>query len=75
MNGETIVPDKVYTIATNNYIIGHIDRFLGLNIDDVTVEDTGIIGRDILVKAVAKQKVINSTTGGRLIFTTEGTGK
>ncbi|MCK4715318.1 MAG: hypothetical protein KAT54_00790, partial [Candidatus Marinimicrobia bacterium] len=61
----------VYTIATNNYIIGHADRFWGLNIDDITVEDTGIIGRDILVKAVAKQKVINSATGGRLIFTTD----
>jgi len=75
VNGEPIVSDKVYTIATNNYIIGHIDRFLGLNIDDVAVEDTGIIGRDILIKAVAKQKVINSATGGRLIFETDGTGK
>ena len=71
VNGEPIVSDKVYTIATNNYIIGHIERFLGLNINDIAVEDTGIIGRDILVRAVAKQKVINSTTGGRLIFTTE----
>ena len=75
VHGEPIVSDKVYTIATNNYIIGHIDRFLGLHIDDVTVEDTGIIGRDILIKAVAKQKVINSATGGRLIFETDGTGK
>ncbi|MBU4444004.1 bifunctional metallophosphatase/5'-nucleotidase [bacterium] len=75
VNGEPIVSDKVYSIATNNYIIGHIDRFLGLNIDDITVKDTGIIGRDILVKAVAKQKVINSATGGRLIFTTDKAGK
>ncbi|MCD6441106.1 MAG: bifunctional metallophosphatase/5'-nucleotidase [Candidatus Marinimicrobia bacterium] len=69
VNGNPIIPDKIYTIATNNYILGHIKRFFGLSEKDVLVEDTGVIGRDILLLAVKKQKIIDSKIEGRLIFT------
>ncbi|MBU1633631.1 5'-nucleotidase C-terminal domain-containing protein, partial [bacterium] len=68
VNGEAIVPQKQYTIATNNYIVGHIDRFFGLSESDVIIKDTGIVGRDILLKAAEEQRVINSNTDGRLII-------
>ncbi len=68
VNGEPIEPEKVYTIATNNYIVGQIDRFFGLNANDVVIEDTGVIGRDILVTAAEKQGIIDSRIDGRLII-------
>jgi len=68
VNGEPIEPEKVYTIATNNYIVGQIDRFFGLNANDVVIEDTGVIGRDILVIAAEKQGIIDSRIDGRLII-------
>jgi 2',3'-cyclic-nucleotide 2'-phosphodiesterase (5'-nucleotidase family) len=69
VNGNPIIPDKIYTIATNNYILGHIERFFGLSEKDVLVEDTGVIGRDILLLAVKKQKIIDTKIEGRLVFT------
>jgi len=68
VNGAAIIPEKQYTIATNNYIVGHIDRFFGLTESDVIIKDTGIVGRDILLEAAEKQNVINSNTDGRLII-------
>ena len=68
IGGQPIFPDSVYTIATNNYKMGHIDRFFGLSAADVVFEDTGIIGRDILITAVEKQGIINSKIDGRLII-------
>jgi len=68
VNGEAIVSQKQYVIATNNYIVGHIDRFFGLTESDVTIKDTGVVGRDVLLEAAEKQKVINSITDGRLVI-------
>jgi 2',3'-cyclic-nucleotide 2'-phosphodiesterase (5'-nucleotidase family) len=68
VRGKPIAADSVYTLATNNYVVGHIDRFFGLSSTDVGVTDTGIIGRDILIEAVEKQGVIDSRTDGRLFI-------
>lgn len=68
VNGEPIDPQKLYTIATNNYVVGHIDRFFGLSEADVKIEDTGVIGRDILLQAAEAQQIIDTKTDGRLII-------
>ncbi len=68
VNSQPIDPQREYVIATNNYIVGHIERFFGLSAEDVKIRDTGIIGRDVLIKAVETQPLIDSRIDGRLII-------
>ncbi|HDP67772.1 MAG TPA: bifunctional metallophosphatase/5'-nucleotidase [Candidatus Marinimicrobia bacterium] len=68
VNGEPIDLQQKYVIATNNYIVGHIDRFFGLSAEDVEIHDTGIIGRDVLIQTVEEQPIVDSRTDGRLII-------
>ncbi len=65
VNQKPIKEDQFYTIATNNYVIGHSARFWGIENDEMELKTTGVIGRDVLVKAIRKEKVISDETDGR----------
>ncbi len=67
VNEQTIQPEKTYTIATNNYITGHMDRFFGLTPTEVKLDTTGIMVRSLLIEAVQQQGKIRSETENRLI--------
>jgi len=67
VNRKPIDPTKIYTIATNNFIIGQFERFFGLKPDDVNIRHTPIIGRDILIEAVQNKPVIQYEIDGRIV--------
>ncbi|MFA4839112.1 MAG: bifunctional UDP-sugar hydrolase/5'-nucleotidase [Candidatus Neomarinimicrobiota bacterium] len=67
VNGKPIDPMKIYTIATNNFIIGQFERFFGLKPEAVDIRHTPVIGRDVLIDAVQKQPIIQSETDGRIV--------
>ncbi|MCD6100983.1 MAG: bifunctional metallophosphatase/5'-nucleotidase [Candidatus Marinimicrobia bacterium] len=69
VNGRKIKNKKQYTIATNSFVLGHINRFFGLSPEEVEIIHTNKILRDILIKAVRKEKVIKSKIEGRIIIT------
>ena len=66
--GQPIDPQQTYSIATNNYITANLKRFFGLDPSEVKVEDSGLICRDVLVKAAEQQKRIDSKVDGRLVL-------
>jgi 5'-nucleotidase/UDP-sugar diphosphatase len=66
--GQQIDPKRIYSIATNNYITANIGRFFGLDPDAVKIKDSGLICRDVLVKAAEQQKRIDSKVDGRLVL-------
>lgn len=68
VHDQAIDPNRRYSIATNNYVVGHLQRFLGLSPEEVEIKQTGIIGRDVLIEAIEKQKTIRSDIENRLVI-------
>lgn len=64
VNKKWVIPWKKYTIATNNYVGEQMEKYLGLSPRDV--KDLGIVDRDLFIKAVKDQKVIDSKVEGRI---------
>ena len=65
---EKLIDENIiYTIATNNYIMSHSQRFLGIDPETLEIKDTNYIGRDVLLEAVRKQKIISGEIEDRLI--------
>ena len=59
VGGKDIDLNKRYTIATNNYLGTQIKKFFGEIEEEIKVEDTNIIDRDMIIEAIEKQKEIN----------------
>jgi len=68
--GQAVDENRVYTLVTNNFVIGQFERFFGLSPSVVKITPTNIVGRDILVEAVMAQKVIDSRTEKRIVEVT-----
>ena len=69
VNGEALAEDKLYTIATNNYVGQQFEKFFGEVSEKPEIKDTNIIDRDLLIDEVKEQKVINSIRENRVINT------
>ena len=67
VGGEDVVDDKVYSIATNNYVGSQFNKYFGKVDEDFIVRDSNIIDRDLLIEAVEEQKVINQPLERRII--------
>lgn len=67
VNGQKVDNDREYTIATNNYITGHAERFFGRPVSELDIKHTGIIGRDILLQDVQEKGVISGHKENRII--------
>ncbi|MEA3501114.1 MAG: bifunctional UDP-sugar hydrolase/5'-nucleotidase [Candidatus Marinimicrobia bacterium] len=66
VNGKKIDPNKKYSIVTNNYVFDHMKGYFGF-IPNNHIE-TGLIDRNVFIKAVKEQKVIDSKVEGRIVF-------
>jgi len=67
INGQKVDDDQFYTIAINNYIVGHAKRFFGISADKLQIRYTGIIGRDVLIKDVKEADTIKSKVENRIV--------
>lgn len=67
VNGKAIEDNGTYSIVTNNYVGSQFLKFFGVVSEDITVKDTGMIDRDVIIDAVEKQKVINSVKEDRIV--------
>lgn len=67
VNGESIDPDRRYSIVTNNYVAGHVKDLLGLNDERITLVDTGIVDRDVIIERVINEREVVSRVEGRVI--------
>jgi len=66
-DGQDIDDNKIYTISTNNYLGGQFKKYYGDVGEEIVLEDTNIIDRDVMIDAVEEQKVIEGTVENRLI--------
>ena len=60
VNGEEISDSKNYTVATNNYVGTQLKKYFGEQQEKITIYDTNIIDRDLMIEAVINQKNINT---------------
>jgi 5'-nucleotidase/UDP-sugar diphosphatase len=67
INGKEVEDIQTYSIATNNYVGSQFLKFFGVVSEDITIKDTGMIDRDVIIDAVEKQKVINSVKEDRIV--------
>jgi len=66
-DGSEIDDNKIYTISTNNYLGGQFKKYYGDVGEEIILEDTNVIDRDVMIEAVEEQKVIEGTIENRLI--------
>jgi len=64
IHGKWVIPWKKYTVATNNYVGEQLEKYLGIS--DREVKNLGILDRDLFLKAVRDQKIIDSKIEGRI---------
>lgn len=64
IDGKWVIPWKKYTVATNNYVGEQLEKYLGLS--DRDIKNLEILDRDLFLKAVRDQKIINSKVEGRI---------
>ncbi|MDQ3020359.1 MAG: bifunctional metallophosphatase/5'-nucleotidase [Bacteroidota bacterium] len=63
---EEIDGNKIYTIASTNYVGSQFKKYFGDISEEIIINDTNIIDRDLLIEAVENQKDINSILEKRI---------
>jgi 5'-nucleotidase/UDP-sugar diphosphatase len=72
VNGSEVEDDKMYTIATNNFVGEQFLKFFGQVSENIHIKDTGMIDRDAIIDVVEKQKDINSVLENRIVDLSKG---
>lgn len=62
-----VADDRMYTIATNNYVLSQFKKFFGEIPETITPKDTGWNDRDLIIEVVKEMKVINSVVEKRVV--------
>ncbi len=60
VNGVDADDSSIYSVSTNNYVGSQFKKYFGEVSEEIKIEDTNIIDRDLLIEAVEDQKIINS---------------
>lgn len=58
ISGMPVDPDIKYRAVTISYIIGHFKEYLGLELGNRYIYDTGILDRDLLIEAARSDSLI-----------------
>lgn len=67
-SGDAAIDDeRTYTFITNNFIVGHLQKYFGLEKSEVRIESTGVTDRDLFIRAIREQGEVESYTEGRVV--------
>jgi len=67
VGGQPVDDTRIYSIATNSYVAGHLHDLFGLPEKEIQVEYIGKVDRDVFIDAVKQQKTIHSQAEGRIV--------
>ena len=67
VGGKPVEMDTRYSIATNNYVAGHLNVLHGLDENSITVTDLDVLARDILIDYIMRQRTVTSSIEGRIV--------
>jgi 2',3'-cyclic-nucleotide 2'-phosphodiesterase (5'-nucleotidase family) len=60
VNGTGIDENRMYSISTNNYVGAQFVKYFGDVSEKITITDTNIIDRDLIIEAIEEAKNINA---------------
>jgi 5'-nucleotidase/UDP-sugar diphosphatase len=64
--GKLIHPEQVFTVVSNNYLVGQAkDKYFGFSIDEI--EDTGLLINQALIGWLEEHKVLDYRIEGRIV--------
>ncbi len=67
VGGKPLDENKIYSIATNNWVADHLYDLFGIPQNSINVKNLNVVDRDVFIEAVKRQKVIKSEVEGRII--------
>lgn len=67
VKGKPVEDTKIYSVCTNNFLVGIFEEAFGFPADDRKMKSLNEIDRDIFIKAVKQQKEISSKIEGRIV--------
>jgi 2',3'-cyclic-nucleotide 2'-phosphodiesterase (5'-nucleotidase family) len=64
--GKVLHPDKVYTVVSNNYLVGQAeDKYFGFAVKEP--QNTGILINQVLIAWLEKHKLLDYEAEGRIV--------
>ena len=64
--GKVLLPENVYKIVSNNYLVGHAgDKYFGFPVDDP--QDTGLLMTEAMIEWLEKYKILDYKIQERII--------
>ncbi|KPL04421.1 MAG: hypothetical protein AMJ90_00930 [candidate division Zixibacteria bacterium SM23_73_2] len=66
VNGIPLLPKKNYKVAINDYMLDHLENYIGKPKEEIACRIYPDLDRDVYIRAVKKQKRIDSEVEGRI---------
>ena len=64
--GKLLQPDQVFTVVSNNYLVGQAkNKYFGFSVDEIS--DTGVLINQVLIEWLEKHKVLDYKIEGRIV--------
>lgn len=63
---KPLLPNKRYKVAINDYMLDHLEKYIGISKKKIDYRIFPELDRDVFIKAVKKQKIIDSKIEGRI---------
>jgi len=61
-----LLPNKKYKVTINDYMLDHSEKYIGIPKEEIDYRISPAVDRDVYIKAVKKQKKIDSKIEGRI---------
>ncbi len=66
--GKPLDPTQLYSVVTNEYVLGHADRYFGFGLGDREITDLGWIDRDLVLQAFKQEREVEAVKDGRIVI-------
>ncbi len=68
VRGKPVDPQQSYRVVTNEYVVGHADRYFGFGLADREITELGWIDRELVQEAFQRQGRVSSHKDGRILL-------
>jgi len=70
VQGQALDPGRQYSVVTNNYLAGHLDKYFGISASEVEFDPVYpvAVDREVFIDYIRKQKTVESKTDGRSVI-------
>lgn len=63
VGGKPVDPERKYPVVTNEYVIGHSEKYFGFGLGDREITDLGWIDRELVLKAFSSELTASPQAG------------